>query len=243
MKNVIVISGTLDGRIIINELLKLNASVTATVTTDYGVDILKEYKKLDIVKGEMGLEEMACLIENTDANCVVDASHPYAKKVSINAMKVCQKLRVPYVRYERGSEQFNYDKIIYADDYEEASIKGDKIQGNILLTVGSNNLEVFVRNTENFKDRLFARVLPESSVILKCESLGLQPQNIIAFKGSFSLEMNIEMIKHCNAKVIVTKNSGEIGGTLEKVKAAQKLKIPVIMIKRPEIIDRYLLFS
>ncbi|MDQ2086952.1 cobalt-precorrin-6A reductase [Herbivorax sp. ANBcel31] len=235
MKNIIVISGTLDSRTIINELLKLNTSVTATVTTDYGADILKEYKKLEIVKGKMGLEEMECLIENTDATSVVDASHPYAKKVSTNAIKVCQKLGVPYVRYERESLKFKYDKIIYVDDYKEASIKGDKIQGNILLTVGSNNIEVFVNNTENFKDRLFARVLPDSSVISKCEVLELTAQNIFAVKGPFSLEMNMEMIKHCNAKVVVTKDSGEVGGTLEKVKAAQKLEIPVIMIKRPEI--------
>ncbi|TYQ18070.1 UNVERIFIED_CONTAM: precorrin-6A/cobalt-precorrin-6A reductase [Acetivibrio alkalicellulosi] len=235
MKKVIVIAGTLDSRIIISQLLNISVPVIATVATDYGADVLKEYENIDIKKGKLVLEEMCCLIKRTCANCVVDTSHPYAKDVSINAMGACKKSGIQYVRYERQSSKINYDKIINVDDYKEAAIAANKTHGNILLTTGSNNIEVFTKNILDFKSRLFVRVLPESSVISKCEKLGLLPQNIIAIKGPFSCKMNTEMAKHCNARVVVTKDSGEVGGTLEKIQGAQKLDIPIIMINRPKI--------
>ena len=87
----------------------------------------------------------------------------------------------------------------------------------------------------DFKGRIFARVLPDSKVIEKCERLGLDAGSIIAVKGPFSEAMNIEMLKHCNVSVMVTKDSGNAGGNDEKINAALKMSIPVIMVERPDI--------
>ena len=80
-----------------------------------------------------------------------------------------------------------------------------------------------------------ARILPTAEVLTQCESLGLSPKQIIAMQGAFSTELNVELFKHANAEVIVTKNSGQIGGADTKLEAAKILNLPVVMIDKPKI--------
>lgn len=233
--NVLVIAGTADARQIIKELSELKYNVTATVATTYGKELLKENSVLDIRAGKLNTEEMKRMLKELSAECVVDASHPFAKEVSLNAISSCSELDVPYIRFERTGLDSGLDGIILADDFEAAARKASEYQGNIFLTVGSNNLVSFTKHITDYEKRLFVRVLPDSKVLARCEAIGLNPGNIIAIKGPFSEAINIEMLKYTNASVIVTKDSGETGGTVEKVGAAKRLGIPVIMVRRPDI--------
>ena len=235
MADVIVVAGTLDARHIIEELAKLNIKVCATVATSFGNELLEQYEGVEIHQGKLTSEGMADLIRRTEALCMVDASHPFAREASLNAMAACEQTRIKYLRFERNETLIEGINIISVKNFEEAALQADKFQGNIFLTTGSNSLEVFVKRVHDYKNRLFVRVLPESSVLLKCEGLGLTAKNIIAAKGPFSEEMNVQILKHCKASVMVTKDSGEAGGTPEKVGAAIKLGVPVILVERPEI--------
>ena len=53
--------------------------------------------------------------------------------------------------------------------------------------------------------------------------------------GAASVDENIELIEKYSASVMITKESGDIGGVVEKIEAANKTGIDVIMIKRPQI--------
>ena len=48
-------------------------------------------------------------------------------------------------------------------------------------------------------------------------------------------KLNLELYKKYQAEVIITKNSGIIGGTDTKISAAISLNLPIIMIARPKI--------
>jgi precorrin-6A/cobalt-precorrin-6A reductase len=61
------------------------------------------------------------------------------------------------------------------------------------------------------------------------------PQDIVAIQGPFSHELNVAMFRQTGADVIVTKNSGVIGGSDSKFTAAMELGLPIIMIDRPVI--------
>ena len=65
--------------------------------------------------------------------------------------------------------------------------------------------------------------------------MGLTPKQIVAMQGPFSTELNVELFKHAGAEVLVTKNSGKIGGADTKLAAAKILNLPVVMIDRPKI--------
>lgn len=232
---VMLIAGTADAKEIIKRLLKTGANVVATVTTSYGKELLEEVKGLETIQGKMDSSEMLEFIDKHDIDCLVDASHPYAREASINAINAGREAKIPYIRFEREGIKLDSVNIIKVKDFKAAAIECSNFGGNILLATGSNNLNVFVEEIKDFKTRLFVRILPDSRMVQKCEEAGLTAGNIIAVKGPFSLEMNIEVLKHCKASVMVTKESGETGGTGEKLEAAKKLGIPVILIERPQI--------
>jgi precorrin-6A/cobalt-precorrin-6A reductase len=86
--------------------------------------------------------------------------------------------------------------------------------------------------------RVVVRVLPDHQVIEKVRSMGVAPKDIVAMQGPFSKEMNRITFKMYNASVIVTKDSGRAGGTDTKIAAALQLKIPVVLIKRPKLLEK-----
>lgn len=234
MPNIIVVAGTADARQVVEELSRLDVQVVATVTTSLGGHLLKQYEKVEVREGKLASEDMAKLIREKQAPCLVDASHPFAREASLNAIRACNEAGIVYLRFEREETEVGTCEVIRVKDYEEAVKALEGFDGNIFLTTGSNRLEAFV-NMGGFPERVFARVLPDSKVLAKCEALGLNARNILAMKGPFSEAMNIEMLKYCNASVLLTKDSGSTGGNDEKINAAGKLGIPVVMIERPEV--------
>ena len=54
-------------------------------------------------------------------------------------------------------------------------------------------------------------------------------------QGPFSHNLNVALFQETNAEVIVTKNSGQIGGSDTKIAAAMSLNLPLVIIDRPMI--------
>ena len=174
-------------------------------------------------------------IKKNNINKIIDATHPYAIEVSKNAIQCAKELNIDYLRYERKSliEDISYENKYIVSSIEEACKIAREKGRNIFIGTGSKNLPKIV---ELIPDRnLIVRVLPTSDVILSCESLGLNADNIIAMKGPFSQSINEEFYKHYNVDIVVTKESGIAGGFLEKVNACETLQIPVVIITRERI--------
>ena len=49
------------------------------------------------------------------------------------------------------------------------------------------------------------------------------------------MELNRELFRKYGAEVIITKNSGTIGGTDTKFAAAAALNLPIVLIDRPKL--------
>lgn len=232
---IFVAAGTQDGRELVKLLLAQGHEVMASVVSHYGEQLLAASAKGKLIINEKPLDESAletCLREQ-NIHCFVDASHPYAVHVSENAMAACRACGIPYIRYERSLTELTYEKIHVVHSYEEAAFEAAACGRHVFLTTGSRNLQKFME-AEAFKGCILtARVLPTAEVIALCEKLGLTPGQIVAMQGPFSRELNEELFRKYRAEVIVTKNSGTIGGTDTKIAAAASLKLPVIVIDRP----------
>ena len=83
--------------------------------------------------------------------------------------------------------------------------------------------------------KVVARVLPEPSVLASCTQLGLTPGEIIALQGPCSTELNQALYQQYKAEVVITKDSGSVGGIQEKVDAALHLGIPIVICQRPRL--------
>ena len=233
LKKIFLVAGTEDGRKLAEIFSEGGFDVTASVVSDYGRKLLENCPSIKINANPLDRDELEKILRAENFDCLVDASHPYAKNISANAIDAARAAQVVYIRYERAEINFDYEKIFRVEDYESAAVKARQLGKNIFLTTGSRNLKIFVDMLSDCN--LTVRVLPTASVLESCESLGLTPKEIFAVQGPFSVALNVEMFKHAQAEVIVTKNSGQIGGADTKIEAAKILNLPVVMIDRPKI--------
>ncbi len=229
-----VLSGTKDGAEIIRLLKREGFQVFASATTEYGAALSKKAGADSAIANALDCEGMIEVIRKKKISAVVDATHPFAVEASKNAMRACRKTGISYVRYERKAAKIPDSTLIrYAGDFREAGKKAAQLGNVIFFAAGSRNLDKFSKAAKGKK--IITRVLPDVKAIQKCLSLGLKPSEIIAAEGPLSEAFNKAMLREYKADIVVTKESGTVGGVESKVNAALALDMPVIIVKRPEI--------
>ena len=229
----LVLAGTEDGRELAVALKRRGHDILISTLTPYGAELALE-SGLRVRSGAMDIEAFVDLVEVEAFVAIVDATHPYAVQVKEMAKTACEGLSIPYLRWQRSSLELEANPLIHwAEDIPSAALIASELGQRILLTTGSNALPDWVSQAP-LKDKiLFVRVLPTSEVLARCEFCGFKPNKIIAAQGPFSQEWDEAMFKQLRIGVVVTKESGKVGGTLEKVQACQHLNIPLVILKRP----------
>lgn len=228
-----LILGTSEGRKILSLLNKFTEDILVSTATEYGGEILKDYKYSYLNTNPLDLEGLVKIFKEKNVDLLVDASHPYALEISKNVMKACEVLHIEYLRYERPSciDKFkNEEKIIEVKDYDELYDNLKNIKGNILNTTGSRNLDKIL--SMNLENRIIHRVLPSVKVMQECIDKGLDAGDIIAMKGPISYELNSAFIEEYKAQAVILKDSGVQGGTEEKLKACVNHNIYGFIIGR-----------
>jgi precorrin-6A/cobalt-precorrin-6A reductase len=206
-----------------------------TTISEYG-GLLAAESGAEVFVKPLSAEDLAALIRTKAADAIIDCTHPYACEVTAMAQAVAKDLGIHYIRYERPyTPQMENTDVYCVSSWQEAAEQAADLAEVIFLTTGSRNLADFLRQAAIRGKRVIARVLPDPEVILKCQSLGLLPRDMIAMQGPFSYEMNKVMFADYGAQVVITKDAGVIGGTDTKMAAAQDLGIPVVVIRRPEV--------
>ncbi|MBT9139692.1 MAG: Cobalt-precorrin-6A reductase [Dehalococcoidia bacterium] len=229
---ILVLAGTTEARSVIDPLQQRGYKVIAATFSKYGKALLNKKDNLTVRDGGLDQDSLVELTQEMGIKAVVDATHPFAVKVSSMAMTVCSRMELCYIRYERGTTRLTEgQRVIIVGTFTDAAQKANGYKGCVFLTVGVNHLETFCRVIP--PERIVARVLPQITSLEKCLALGIAPANVLAMQGPFSQELNRELFRQYSAGVVVTKDSGETGGVEEKLAAAAELDIPVIMVQRP----------
>lgn len=232
---ILLLAGTSDARELALKIKDAGYDLLSTVVTENAAKELMQ-TGLNVQVGRLTDTEMVDLIQCKKVEVIVDASHPFAEEASKNAIRAAAKAKVPYIRYERESQTFHYEKMIVAASYEEAADIAATKKGVVMLTTGSKTLQIFTEKLlENPDIRLIARMLPRLDNIEKCEQLGFPQKNIVAIQGPFTKEFDQALYKQYGVTVMITKESGKVGSVDEKVEAAKDLGIEIIMIGRPKI--------
>ncbi len=206
-------------------------SAHVCVATEYGEQLVKKSETIMVCAGRLDCEGMQNLIKE-GFSLVIDATHPYAVIVSSNIKEACSKTGVEYMRLLRreGSRQGD---LVEVPSVEEAVKYLQNTEGNILVATGSKEIAKFTA-LNNYKERVFARVLSTASVAKTCSDLGFEGKNLICMQGPFCEELNYGMLKQISARYMVTKDSGKVGGFEDKIRAAKRAGVQVILVGRPQ---------
>jgi precorrin-6A/cobalt-precorrin-6A reductase len=120
-----------------------------------------------------------------------------------------------------------------AADHAEAARMVCEAGRPVLLTIGSKNVRPYAEAAQRAGVTLVARVLSHADSIQTCRDAGIADEHIITGRGPFSVEENRRLIRQFGIGVLVTKDSGEAGGVLEKLEAARLEGCRVIVVGRP----------
>ncbi|MDR3230447.1 MAG: precorrin-3B C(17)-methyltransferase, partial [Synergistaceae bacterium] len=229
---ILLFGGTTEGR----EIAMSGLPLVCSVATEYGADRVSTADQAEVLTGRLDTAAMERLIVERKFLGVIDATHPHAVEVTENVRLACERASVPRIRVLREAAKVDEEGVTtVASCVEAAKLLNapPRAGANVLLTVGSRELEEFASLT-NSRERLYARVLPTSLAIGVCEKLGFDAGHILAMQGPFTREMNRAMLEMTRARVLVTKDGGVAGGLKEKLAAARERGVDVLLIRRPD---------
>ena len=225
--NVVVFSGTTEGRELSRQLAALGIEVTVSVATPLGQEEQGSTPGVTVRCGRLLPDEMAALLG--DAALCIDATHPYAVEATKNIKAAAEKAGVEYLRLLRPASPLPENCLVFESAKQAAEALAAE-EGNLLLATGAKELAQFAAIPP---ERLYPRVLPTLESIAACEAANIPHRNIIAMQGPFSFALNQAMMEQFHIRWLVTKDGGAAGGFDEKAAAASAAGAQLVVIRRP----------
>jgi precorrin-6A/cobalt-precorrin-6A reductase len=176
------------------------------------------------VGGFGGPAAFAGWLREHGVTAVLDATHPFAARISASAAQACPAARVPLLRLERpGWVQRPGDQWRRVPSLTRAAAAVAPLGRRVLLTTGRQGLSAFAGMTEAWF--LVRCVEPPEPPLPPAHELLLD-------RGPYTLAGELELIDRHAIDLIVTKDSG---GRLTEAKldAARQRRLPVIVVQRP----------
>jgi precorrin-6A/cobalt-precorrin-6A reductase len=175
-----------------------------------------------------GAEGFRSFVAESGITAVLDATHPYASKITNRTAEICQDLSLPYLQLLRpawvAGEGDDWTEIATE---EEAARYIHKWQ-TVFLGTGRQTLEKF-KNLEG--SRVLCRLIDPPTAPFPFEG-----GEFLIGRPPFSVERELELFRALIVDWVVVKNAG---GEASKTKltAAREMGLPVLMIRRPEMPD------
>lgn len=201
---------------------------TISVTTESARSLYPSTPNLNVCVGRFTLTQIEEFLLREQIVAILDASHPFAVEISQNAIAASQKLKIPYLRYERPVlEQGEGERLDF-----QTLLSGNYLhQQRVLLTLGYRPLHLF--QPWQSRATLFARILPSAIALEAAIASGFTPDRLICLRPPVSADLESALIKQWDISLLVTKASGTPGGEHIKRTVASVLGIPLIVIARP----------
>jgi precorrin-6A/cobalt-precorrin-6A reductase len=170
-----------------------------------------------------GVDGLEAYLLQARFDAIVDATHPFAERMSAHVAGAARRTGTPLVRFERPPWRAQVgDRWTEVADVDAAARAVVALGATrVLLTIGRTGLDAFrpldqvhfvVRSIETVDQQHFASV------------------SDIQARGPFTVADEVALLERHTIDTVVTKNSG---GDDAKLLAARTLDIPVVMIERP----------
>lgn len=177
------------------------------------------------VGGFGGADGLAKWLTDEGVEAIVDATHPFAVRISANAFAAAHLCNVPLLVLAREPwASTDGDRWTSVANVETAVAALGPRARRVFLTIGRQHVGAF-------------RAAPHHDYLGRCidppEPGALPPQcRLLLQRGPFDLEAEVDLLQSQAVDVLVAKNSGGTAA-YAKIAAARHLGLPVIMIERP----------
>jgi precorrin-6A/cobalt-precorrin-6A reductase len=173
------------------------------------------------VGGFGGPDGLAAWLRERRVAAVLDATHPFAARISASAARACPAAGVPLLRLERpGFAQRPGDRWHRVPDLPAAARLAPELGRRAFLTTGRGGLARF--------DGCW--------FLIRCVDPPPPPlpprHELILARGPFTLRDELALIDRHGLDLLVTKDSGG-AATAAKLDAARERGLPVIVVERP----------
>ncbi len=230
-----VFSGTSDGNTLAQQIQEEGMPVVISTASEYGKRVVQQqHPEIPVITGYKGQSMRRKLLQKTMARVIVDGTHPFAVGISQQLMQLAGELHIPYVRYERAPSPMLTDAH-YCSSMIDAAETAVELGHRIFLATGSKDLSIFLQTAQTTQCEWFVRLTPDPGMLQNALDAGIAYNHICAMQGPFSQAQNEQLWKDWQIDCVVTKDSGEAGGFPAKASAAQNLKIPLVVVQRPQL--------
>ena len=181
------------------------------------------------VGGFGGAEGLADYLKENAVGLLIDATHPYAARISANAAEAARIAGVPILALRRpGWEWMDGDRWTEVDDVAGAVRALGAPPRHVFLTLGRQEVGVFEAAPQH---RYLVR-----SVDPVEPPLAVRDARYILARGPFETADELALLERHGIDAVVSKNSGG-AATYGKIAAARALGIEVVMVRRPALPD------
>lgn len=218
---ILILGGTEEARRLAEQLVAMGHDVTTSLAGRTSEPLLP--KGAVRIGGFGGGDGLGNFLLQEKFDRLIDATHPYAVEIKLNAVRAAELADLRLVRLTRpawSEPQYAFWK--HVGSVEEAAAELPR-GARALLTVGHTGLEAFLKRTDcSFVVRSIEA--PEKPLPVNASSVIARPP--------FFLGGELELLQEQGITHLVTKNAGGVQ-TEAKLQAALQLRLPVIMIARP----------
>lgn len=219
--------GTLAAHVLATQL---HAAGMAAVYSYAGVTLTRRSTALPTrVGGFGGIEGLVQYLQAQRITHVIDATHPFAAQMSRNAISACGALGIPLLAMERPAWQARPgDQWLHVPDMDAAAQALTPQMQRVFLAIGRKQLAAFAPQAA--RHHFVLRVIDQTDDALPLPTASYE---LLIARGPFALADERALLQRHAIDGIVSKNAGG-ADTYAKIEAARELRIPVIMVDRPQ---------
>ncbi len=226
---ILVFGGTTEGKLTYKVLDFVGEQYWYSTKTNIDIEIGGT-----LIQGGLDEEEMKTFCIDNSIRLIIDAAHPFAVNLHENIFKVATELELTVLRFERKFPKTSSPKIHYFDSYEQLNKALEESNfEEILFLTGVQTIPHF-KNIWKKRDAYF-RILDTELSRRKAHEFGIPERQIFSVQPNNDASTIIDLTKKTKAKILISKESGSSGFFESKVEAAEKLNLPLWIVKRPEL--------
>ncbi|MCJ2019709.1 cobalt-precorrin-6A reductase [Methylobacterium sp. E-065] len=173
-----------------------------------------------------GAEGLARYLRSERIDRLIDATHPFAARISANAARAAALAGVPLLAIRRPAWKLAPgDRWIEVENVPAAAAALGVEPRRVFLTVGRQEAGAFAATPQH---AYWVRTVEPLG-----DALPVPRLTAIEARGPFDPDSEAALMRAAGIEILVSKNSGG-GATYGKIAAARALAIPVVMVRRPD---------